>query len=92
MIQIREAERSDIPAISDLYRQLVHPVAPETEFEIRADQIDAVRADPHNFLFVLETVKQVCGSAFLTLCLDPMHGNEPYALLEHFFIERSYPG
>jgi len=51
---IRQAEAKDVSALSDLYRQLVSSVAPDTAIDIREDRIDEIRADPHNFLFVLE--------------------------------------
>jgi N-acetylglutamate synthase-like GNAT family acetyltransferase len=87
MIQIRQAEMSDASAITDLYRQLVSPVAPDVQVDVTEDRIAEIRADPHNFLFVLQTDVGVCGTAFLTLCLDPMHRNQPYALLENFVID-----
>jgi GNAT superfamily N-acetyltransferase len=82
----------DTVAILELYRQLVHPVAPDVHIDIRADHIEDIRADPHNFLFVLEANERVCGTVFLTLCLDPMHCRQPYALIEHFVVEESQRG
>jgi GNAT superfamily N-acetyltransferase len=93
---IREAEARDAPAILGLYRQLVRPVAPEVEVDVRPDRIEQIRSDPHNFLWVLESEEGVVGTAFLTLCLDPMHltlcldpmhNHQPYAVLENFVID-----
>jgi N-acetylglutamate synthase-like GNAT family acetyltransferase len=92
MIQIRQAEAKDVSAISLLYHQLVHPVAPEVKVDLRQDRIEQIRVDPQNFLFVLETNDRICGTAFVTLCPDPMHGHQPYALLEHFVIDESKQG
>ncbi len=92
MIQIRQAETKDVSAISDLYRQLVHPVAPDIEIDVRGDRIDEIRADPHNFLFVLDTGDAIYGTALLTLCLDPMHQYQPYALVENIVVEESQQG
>jgi N-acetylglutamate synthase-like GNAT family acetyltransferase len=92
MIQIRQAEHGDLSAISRLYRQLVRPVAPEIEINVRGDRIDEIRADPHNFLFVLETNEGIQGTAFLTLCLDPMHAQQPYAIVENFVIDERHQG
>jgi len=86
-IQIREAGASDAPAIHALYRQLVRPVAPDLEVDVRADRIEQIRSDSHNFLWVLESEEGVVGTAFVTLCLDPMHNRQPYAVLENFVID-----
>jgi hypothetical protein len=48
-VHIREAEPRDAPAIHELYRQLVRPVAPDVEVDVRADRIEHIRRDPHNF-------------------------------------------
>jgi GNAT superfamily N-acetyltransferase len=92
MITIRQAEAKDVSAVSYLYRQLVRPVAPEVEIHVTPARVDAVRADPHNFLFVLETDGLIYGTVFVTLCLDPMHWNQPYAMLEHFVIDEAQRG
>jgi len=89
-LQIREASARDAPAIDALYRQLVGPVAPDVEVDVRADRIEQIQSDPHNFLWVLESEEGMVGTAFVTLCLDPMHNRQPYAVLENFVIhERS---
>jgi N-acetylglutamate synthase-like GNAT family acetyltransferase len=86
-LQIREAEARDAPAINDLYRQLVRPVAPEVQVDVRVERIEEIRRDPHNFLWVLESEDVVVGTAFVTLCLDPMHNRQPYAVLENFIVD-----
>jgi N-acetylglutamate synthase-like GNAT family acetyltransferase len=89
---IREAEAKDVSAIAHLYSQLVRSVAPDTTIDVREDRIEQIRTDPHNFLFVLEINDRICGSAFLTLCLDPLYRYQPYALLENFVIDESEQG
>ena len=89
-LQIREAEARDTPAIRELYRQLVHPVAPDVEVDVRADRIEQIRGDSHNFLWILESEEGVVGTAFVTLCLDPMHNRQPYAVLENFVIDERF--
>jgi N-acetylglutamate synthase-like GNAT family acetyltransferase len=86
-LQIREAEARDTSAIGELYRQLVRPVAPDVEVDVRADRIEQIRSDSHNFLWVLESEEGVVGTAFVTLCLDPMHNRQPYAVLENFVMD-----
>ena len=87
---IREAEPQDLEAILLLYRQLVRPVAPDVKVDVRADRIEQIRSDPHNFLWVLESEEGVVGTAFVTLCLDPMHNRQPYAVLENFVIDERF--
>jgi N-acetylglutamate synthase-like GNAT family acetyltransferase len=89
---IREAEAKDVSALSGLYRQLVGTVAPDTTIDVREDRVEEIRADPHNFLFVLEMSDRICGTAFLTLCLDPLYRYQPYALLENFVIDEGEQG
>src|SRR5258708_13682989 len=84
---MREAKAKDVPALSHLYHQLVRSVAADTMIDVREDRIAQIRTDPHNFLFVLEMNDRICGSAFLTLCLDPLNRYQPYALLENFVID-----
>ena len=91
-LEIREAENGDTAAVLELYRQLVRPVAPNVEVDVRGERIEEIRADPHNFLWVLEAKDGVVGTAFLTLCLDPMHGRQPYAVLENFIIDENHRG
>ena len=88
--RIREAQAKDAPAIHELYRQLVRPVAPEVQVDVRAERIEQIKGDPHNSLWVLESEAGVVGTAFVTLCLDPMHNRQPYAVLENFVIDERY--
>jgi N-acetylglutamate synthase-like GNAT family acetyltransferase len=90
MIDIREAESRDAPAILELYRQLVRPVAPDLAIDVRAERIEQIRRDPHNFLWVIESDQEVLGTVFITLCLDPMYSQQPYALLENFVIHEGH--
>jgi N-acetylglutamate synthase-like GNAT family acetyltransferase len=92
LYMIREAEAKDVSALSRLYRQLVGPVAPDTPIDVREDRIEEIRANPHNFLFVLEINDRICGTAFLTLCLDPLYRFQPYAVLENFVIDEREQG
>lgn len=34
----------------------------------------------------------VCGTAFLTLCLDAMFGNQPYGVLENVVVDEAWRG
>jgi hypothetical protein len=48
-LEIREAENGDTAAVLELYRQLVRPVTPDVEVDVRGERIEEIRADPHNF-------------------------------------------
>src|SRR5258708_36001500 len=89
-LRIRQAESRDAPSILELYRQLVRPVATNVEVDVRGDRIEEVRADPHNFLWVLECDEAVVGHAFVTLCHDSTLGSQPYAVLENFVIDEQH--
>jgi N-acetylglutamate synthase-like GNAT family acetyltransferase len=92
MVQIRQAEAKDVSALSRLYQQLVRSVAPETVIDVREDRIEQIRVNAENFLFVLEINNQICGTAFVTLCLDPLYRYQPYGLLENFVIDENQQG
>jgi N-acetylglutamate synthase-like GNAT family acetyltransferase len=88
-VLIRQAETRDAAAIEALYQELV-PGNPH----IRVDpaRIEAIAADPHNRLLVVEVDGQVCGTAFLTICLDPMFGFQSYGVVENFVVLASQHG
>jgi N-acetylglutamate synthase-like GNAT family acetyltransferase len=90
MIRIRDAERGDAPAIGELYRQLVRPVAADVGIDVRAERIEQIRQDPHNFLWMIESDQEVLGTVFVTICLDPMYSQQPYAVLENFIIHEGH--
>ncbi len=80
---IRQAETRDAGAIEALYRELV-----PGNLHIRVDpaRIEEIAADPHSRLLVVEIDGQVCGTAFLTICLDPMFGFQSYGVVENFVV------
>jgi N-acetylglutamate synthase-like GNAT family acetyltransferase len=83
---IREAKGSDAAAIAELYRSLVS----SPHVNVREDRLEAIASDPNNFIFVSQVDGVVCGTAFLTLCLDAMFGNQPYGVLENVVIDEVY--
>jgi GNAT superfamily N-acetyltransferase len=80
---IREAEPQDQEAIQSLYRIL----APEAPVKVLAEKIAEIKNDPHNFLFVDETEGNVWGTIFLTICLSPMFGGQPFGVIEYFVVD-----
>jgi len=81
---LREALASDDQAITRLYRLLVPG---DRDVAVTPERIDQIAADSNNFLFVLEENGRVLGTGFLTLCLDPMYGRLPYAVLENLVVD-----
>jgi GNAT superfamily N-acetyltransferase len=81
---LREARANDAGAIARLYRLLVPG---DEDVAVTPERIDQIAADPHNYLFVVEEDGRVLGTGFLTLCLDPMYGRLPYAVLENLVVD-----
>jgi N-acetylglutamate synthase-like GNAT family acetyltransferase len=83
---IREARSTDAAAIADLYRSFVS----SPHITVREDRLEAIASDPHNFVFVCDVDGVVCGTAFLTLCLDAMFGNQPYGVIENVVVNQAW--
>jgi N-acetylglutamate synthase-like GNAT family acetyltransferase len=88
-IVVREADSGDASAVAGLYRQLVSTLAPDKHVNVLEERLAEIRSDQNNFLWVLERSGNVLGTAFLTLCLDPMYSRQPFALLDNMVIEQS---
>ena len=81
---LREAIATDAPAIARLYQTLVPH---DRNMRVTAERIGQIASDANNFLFVLEEEGAVRATAFLTLCMDPMYGALPYAVLENVAVD-----
>ena len=88
VISVREAKGSDAVAVAELYRSFVS----NPHINVRGDRLEAIATDPNNFLFVCQVDDVVCGTAFLTLCLDAMFGNQPYGVLENVVVREALRG
>lgn len=88
-MNLREAVAADAAAILRLYRVLV-PEDPQ--LAVTPDRVAQIAADPYNFLFVGEEDGRVWATAFLTLCMDPMYGTRPYAVLENIVVDPARRG
>jgi GNAT superfamily N-acetyltransferase len=42
--------------------------------------------DPNNHLLLVDHAEAPCGTAFLSFCLDPMYGSQPYAVVENVVV------
>jgi GNAT superfamily N-acetyltransferase len=86
---LREAVSADASAILGLYRAL----APgDPNLAVTPERIGQIAADPNNFLFIVEEDSAVWATAFLTLCMDPMYGTLPYAVLENLVVDPARRG
>ena len=82
-IQVRRAQPRDATAIEALYRLLVPG---DDNIPVSPDRIAALEENPSNHLLVVELEATVCGSAFLTICLDAMYGFQPYGVVENVIV------
>jgi N-acetylglutamate synthase-like GNAT family acetyltransferase len=80
---IRQAQPRDAAAIEALYRLLVPG---DENIAVAPERIAALEQDQTNHLLVAEAPGLLCGTAFLTLCLDPMYGFEPYGVVENVIV------
>ena len=87
-VTVREASGDDAVAVATLYRSF----ASSPHINVREDRLEAIATDPNNFIFVCEVDGVVCGTAFLTLCLDAMFGNQPYGVLENVVVNEAWRG
>lgn len=73
---------SDAPALTALYRELV-PNDPN--ILVKRERIaELATGDSH--VLVVERDGAVIATAFLTLCPDPMYGEQPYGVIENVVV------
>ena len=82
-MHVRKARPGDAAAIQALYKELVPG---DANIAVDPRRIVELDDDAYNHLFVVEAPGGVCGTAFLTLCLDPMYGFQPYGVVENVII------
>lgn len=85
---IREANPADRESVQRLYQML----CPGQPVNVRCDRIEQIRRDSNNYLLVVEHGGTVTATAFLTVCLDPMFGVQPYAVVENLVVDESVRG
>jgi GNAT superfamily N-acetyltransferase len=88
-MHVRRAQRQDAAAIESLYRLLVPG---DRNISVAPDRIAALESDPANHLFVADVDSTVSGSAFLTICLDPMYGFQPFGVVENVIVSPAARG
>jgi GNAT superfamily N-acetyltransferase len=85
-MHVRRAQPEDAGAVEVLYRELVPG---DRNIRVAPEHVAALQRDAHNHLLVAELEGEVCGSAFLTICLDPMYGFQPYGVVENVIVQSS---
>ncbi|SES18544.1 N-acetylglutamate synthase, GNAT family [Gracilibacillus ureilyticus] len=84
---IREAERADKEQISELYRMLIPNSKKRNVLE---EQIEKIRKDPNNFLLVYEEEGVLLGTLTLNICLQALHGESPYGIVENIIVHEKH--
>jgi GNAT superfamily N-acetyltransferase len=82
-LHVRRAGPSDSGGIEALYHELVPG---DANIRVAPEHVTARACDAHNHLVVAELPGEICGSAFLTICLDPMYGAQPYGVVENVIV------
>ncbi|MDF2937356.1 MAG: hypothetical protein K0Q90_2729 [Paenibacillaceae bacterium] len=86
---IREAEAGDKEQLSRLYRMLVPN---SKKMDVQEEQIHKIRTDPMNFIFVYEEHGELLGSLTLNICMQALHGERPYAIVENVIVHDDHRG
>jgi N-acetylglutamate synthase-like GNAT family acetyltransferase len=86
---IREAEDRDEEQLSKLYRMLVPN---SKKMEVQKEQLRKIRNDPMNFIFVYEEHGVLLGSLTLNICMQALHGERPYAIVENVIVHEDHRG
>ena len=86
-IRVREAIPEDAQQVGSLYEILTAKPC-----SVLPQRIAEIAADARSFLYVAEHEGRIAGTAFLTLCLDPMYGRQPFALVENVIVDPALRG
>ncbi|CAG7627252.1 hypothetical protein PAESOLCIP111_02896 [Paenibacillus solanacearum] len=89
MMMIREAEAKDAAAIERLYRLLLPD---DKRIHVLGQRLEEIRREPYHYCFVYEDEGRVAGTVLLHLCLDPMYGKRPFALIENVVVDPDIRG
>jgi N-acetylglutamate synthase-like GNAT family acetyltransferase len=88
-MQVRQARPDDAPDIQRLYQALVPG---DANIHVDPARIAQLQEHATNHLFVLERDGIVCGTAFLTICLDAIYGFHPSGIVEYVVVAESARG
>lgn len=85
-ITVREAQPGDEPAVEALYQALTN----DSNVNVKSERISEIASNHDAFLFVAESEGIVVGTAFVTLCPDPMFTFQPFAVIENVVVYPSH--
>ncbi|KKB61185.1 GCN5 family acetyltransferase [Robbsia andropogonis] len=85
---VRSADIGDAMSIQSLYRQLVD----DEKVNVSEQQLQEIGDDSRAQLFVCEVDDTVCGTVLVSLCLDVMYGQQPFAVVENFVVDTACRG
>ena len=85
---LRAAERGDLPAIQELYRQL-HPEDPVVDM---SSTFEAVLGSPLLTIFLLELDGQAVATAYLNVIPNLTRSCRPYAVIENVVVDEAGVG
>ncbi len=88
-MKIRKATPNDAPGIEKLYKILVPD---DRHISVTPFRIKEISKNDTNEIFVIDIDGIVSGTAFITICLDPMYNNLPYAIIENIIVDPSFQG
>lgn len=54
------------------------------------EQINIIRNDPNNFLFVFDKNGEILGTVTLNICIQAMHGTRPYGVVENIVVHENH--
>lgn len=54
------------------------------------EQIDIIRNDSNNFLFVFDNNGEILGTVTLNICIQAMHGTRPYGVVENIIVHENH--
>jgi N-acetylglutamate synthase-like GNAT family acetyltransferase len=83
---IREAKVKDREEIQALYKEL----CPDAPVNVLPARLVEIKNDSNNFLFVYESEGNIVGTVFLTICLSPMFGLQPFGVIDYFIVNEKY--
>jgi N-acetylglutamate synthase-like GNAT family acetyltransferase len=87
-VVVRTARPADAEAIQHLYRILT----PNPAICVLPERIAQVCADQNTELLAAEHEQVVQGTALLTLCIDVMFKEQPFAVVENIVVAPEYRG
>ena len=87
---MRPATLADLPALSDLYRQLHTNEPPWSSEQAAADALSKVLAHPGTTIFAGTVENRVVSTCVLIVCPNFSRGGQPFAIIENVVTDREH--